>query len=94
MKNIPHSLLGAPLAGRILPAFLIAIVLTGAALKSSVAAPVTFGPGSLIIPMDTGVQDLGMLRAYGLVYELLRKGVPVYWVINPAKVARRRGFQG
>ncbi len=28
-----------------------------------------------------------MLRAYGLVYALLRNHVPVYWIINPAKAA-------
>jgi len=46
-----------------------------------------FSAGTYIIPMDTGTagQDNGMLRAYGLVYSLLRAGVPVYWVINPAK---------
>jgi hypothetical protein len=46
-----------------------------------------FGAGSLIIPMDNASQDAGMLRAYGLVYALLRAGVPVHWAINPAKAA-------
>ncbi len=45
----------------------------------------TFAPGSMILPMDTTYQDLGMFRAYGLVYDLLRKGVPVRWVIAPGK---------
>jgi len=45
----------------------------------------TFDPGSLIIPMDTTYQDSGMLKAYGLVYELLRNGVPVAWTIRPGK---------
>jgi uncharacterized repeat protein (TIGR01451 family) len=47
----------------------------------------SFAPGSLIIPMDTGTngQDAGMLRAYGLVYSLLRNNVPVHWAINPTK---------
>lgn len=44
-----------------------------------------FPVGSLVIPMDTDYQDLGMLRAYGLVYELLRQGVPVHWVIRIGK---------
>lgn len=51
------------------------------------AAAVTFGPGSLIVPMDTTAQNFGMLRAYGLVYALLRSGVPVSWVIEPTKSA-------
>jgi len=66
----------------------VALTLTLAG-KGPTAAPITFFPGSLIIPMDTSAngQDAGMLRAYGLVYELLRNNVPVYWVINPAKPA-------
>ncbi len=59
--------------------------------ETSVAAsampPVLFPAGSLIIPMDTGTngQNNGMLRAYGLVYQLLRNNIPVYWVIEPSK---------
>jgi hypothetical protein len=30
-------------------------------------------------------RDNGMLKAFGLVYELLRNGVPVQWVIRPGK---------
>jgi uncharacterized repeat protein (TIGR01451 family) len=45
----------------------------------------TFATGSLIIPMDTTYQDLGMLRAYGLTYELLRNDVPVDWMIRKGK---------
>ena len=44
-----------------------------------------FAAGSLIIPMDLAHQDDGMLRAYGLVYELLRNGIPVRWVIKTGK---------
>ena len=51
----------------------------------AVAAADEFAAGSLIIPMDTDYQDLGMLRAYGLVYELLRQGVPVRWMIKSGK---------
>jgi hypothetical protein len=29
--------------------------------------------------------DDGMFHAYGLVYRLLQKGIPVYWIINPSK---------
>ena len=44
-----------------------------------------FAAGSLIIPMDTDYQDLGMLRAYGLVYALLQADVPVRWMIKSGK---------
>ena len=37
--------------------------------------------------MDTTYQDVGMLKAYGLVYQLTLKGIPVYWAISPTKVA-------
>lgn len=49
------------------------------------AAPATFPAGSLIIPMDQAYQDRGMLQAYGLLFQLLRQGVPVAWVIDPDK---------
>lgn len=45
----------------------------------------TFEAGSLIIPMDQSYQGNGMYQAYGLLYELLRQGVPVAWVIDPDK---------
>jgi MYXO-CTERM domain-containing protein len=44
-----------------------------------------FDVGTLIIPMDTDYQDVGMLRAYGLVYQLLLNGVPVRWAIRGDK---------
>ena len=44
-----------------------------------------FAAGSLIIPMDLSYQSEGLYQAYGLVYELLRQGVPVAWVIDPEK---------
>ncbi|MCX4243570.1 hypothetical protein [Paraliomyxa miuraensis] len=49
------------------------------------AAAETFEAGAYIIPMDLDYQDDGMLRAYGLVYELLRNHVPVRWVIASGK---------
>lgn len=57
--------------------------------RSPVAQPMTFDAGSLIIPMDTSPdgQDFGMLRAYGLVYALLRNNVPVHWAIRSSKPA-------
>ena len=58
----------------------------GISLLAAGPAPAeTFDPGSLIIPMDTTYQDSGMLQAYGLVYELLRQGVPVSWAIRQGK---------
>jgi len=45
----------------------------------------TFATGSMIIPLDTISQDNGALRAYGLVYQLLRSGVPVQWAILTGK---------
>ncbi len=61
-------------------------------LAAVVAAPTaragydnTFETGSLIIPMDLAYQDTGLFQAYGLIFQLLRQGVPVYWVIDPDK---------
>lgn len=45
----------------------------------------TFPSGSLVIPMDLTYQDHGMFQAYGLVFQLLRNGITVYWVIDPDK---------
>jgi len=46
----------------------------------------SFESGSLIIPMDLAYQDSGMFQAYGLVFQLLRQGVPVSWAIRPGKL--------
>ena len=62
---------------------------------SAPATPVTFAAGSLIIPMDTDTaanhasfnQNLGMWKAYGLVYKLLQNGIPVRWGIKETKTA-------
>jgi uncharacterized repeat protein (TIGR01451 family) len=54
-------------------------------LTPGIAAAADFAAGTLIVPMDTTYQDDGMLEAYGLVYELLRQGVPVHWVIKAQK---------
>ena len=40
---------------------------------------------SLIIPMDETYQNSGMYKAYGLVYSLLKNGIPVKWSIQPGK---------
>ena len=51
-----------------------------------------FEAGALIIPMDTDYQDMGMLRAYGLVHALLREGIVVRWAIRPGKGAGEADF--
>ncbi|MCC7534581.1 MAG: DUF11 domain-containing protein [Deltaproteobacteria bacterium] len=51
-----------------------------------------FAAGSLIIPMDTTYQDFGMFEAFGLLYELLRAGVPVRWVIREGKANGEQDF--
>src|SRR5262249_51954769 len=52
----------------------------------------TFAPDTLIIPMDTTYQDNGMFKAYGLVSDLLRNGVPVRWIIKPGKAFQEVDF--
>ncbi|MBN1772500.1 MAG: hypothetical protein JXB32_14620 [Deltaproteobacteria bacterium] len=62
-----------------------AVALSLAAPRSGVAEPRTFAEGSLIVPMDLAYQDHGLLQAYGLVFQLLRQEVRVYWAIDEAK---------
>ncbi len=70
----------------------LACSLLAGAAPGAHAAPESFEPGSLIIPMDTTYQDHGMLEAYGLLYALLRAEVPVRWVIMPGKEAGQADF--
>ncbi len=66
----------------------LALALIAGTLSTSgtaLAGTTTFPAGSLIIPMDTDYQDAGMLKAFGLLDQLLRAGVPVSWVIEPTK---------
>jgi uncharacterized repeat protein (TIGR01451 family) len=51
-----------------------------------------FAAGSLIIPMDTTYQDNGTLKAFGLVNELLKAGVPVQWIAQTGKAVRGTDF--
>jgi len=44
-----------------------------------------FEAGSLVIPMDLAYQSEGMYQAYGLLYQLLRQDITVYWIIDPDK---------
>lgn len=68
------------------------LILMILALSGSPALSDDFVAGSLIIPMDTDYQDNGMLRAYGLVYELLLNGVPVKWTIRQGKNCQSADF--
>ncbi len=72
-----RSLTVASLAGIILT------VISGA--SPARAAGRTFAASSLIIPMDLAYQNIGMLQAYGLLFQLLRQGIPVSWAIDPNK---------
>ncbi len=65
--------------------WIVGTLALGITTLASTAGADTFAAGSLIIPMDTVYQDFGMLRAYGLVYELLRNDVPVAWIIRDGK---------
>lgn len=67
----------------------ILLCLGASMLLTTSAHADSFAQGSLIVPMDTTYQNTGMFKAYGLVYELLRNGVPVRWVIKQGKA-----FQG
>ncbi len=66
------------------------LLISGLAAAAAALAPATahsrvFEAGSLIIPMDLAYQDTGILQAYGLVFQLLRQGVEVHWIIEPTK---------
>ena len=45
----------------------------------------SFATASLIIPMDLSYQATGMFQAYGLIYQLLKNNIRVYWMIDPNK---------
>jgi hypothetical protein len=42
-------------------------------------------PGTDSTRIGGNAADNGMLRAYGLVYRLMQRGIPVYWMVNPSK---------
>lgn len=64
---------------------LLVVIASTRPAAAAVALPVTFTPGALIIPMDVDYQDVGMLKAFGLLDKLLRAGVPVAWCIKTPK---------
>ncbi len=75
-----------PRSARVIhPGLLASLACVSAALVPAPASADTFESGSLIIPMDTASQDMGMFLAYGLVYELLRNKIPVHWAIAAGK---------
>ncbi|MBI5549177.1 MAG: DUF11 domain-containing protein, partial [Deltaproteobacteria bacterium] len=47
---------------------------------------VAFPANSIIIPMDTALQDNGTLRAFGMVHRLLRANIPVHRIALAGKV--------
>jgi MYXO-CTERM domain-containing protein len=53
----------------------------------------SFAARSLVIPMGTNYQNNGTLRAFGLVYALLRGGVTVKWTILTGKAVGATDFQ-
>ncbi|MBW1810579.1 MAG: hypothetical protein JRJ87_20470 [Deltaproteobacteria bacterium] len=67
----------------------ISIILVGILMLSAPSVLAgeeqTFEAGSLIIPMDLAYQDTGMFQAYGLLFQLLRQGVTIYWIIDLEK---------
>jgi len=63
----------------------VAVALVASGTRVSQAADRAFQPGTLIIPMDLTYQSTGVFQAYGLIYQLLRQGVHVHWVIDPNK---------
>ena len=55
----------------------------------------TVPAGSLVIPMDNTLQAIVSpfnLRAYGLVNDLLQRGIPVKWAIRAGKVKDATDF--
>ena len=67
-----------------LPSWIVAVCLLAGSPAAS-AADRQFPAGSLIIPMDLSYQSRGMFQAYGLIYQLMKQGVHVHWVIDPNK---------
>ncbi len=51
-----------------------------------------FEADSIIIPMDTTYQDQGMLKAFGLLFQLLKVNIPVHWVIKAGKLEGQADF--
>jgi uncharacterized repeat protein (TIGR01451 family) len=61
------------------------VMFTPAISSAGPPPPTTFEAGTMIIPMDIDYQSEGMLKAFGLVYQLLLNGIKIHWVIKPFK---------
>jgi len=70
---------------------LVFALMAGLWARTVEAGDLTFETGSLIIPMDTTYQPLGLFKAFGLVDKLLLANVPVHWAIKPGKVVGNPG---
>src|SRR5512142_569274 len=70
---------------------LVASITLGTVGRTAEARDLTFQPGSLIIPMDTTYQPLGLFKAFGLIDKLLLANVPVHWAIKPGKMVGNPG---
>jgi hypothetical protein len=60
-------------------------IVSSSSLSSQLQQPLqqtSISAGSLIIPMDTTYQNLGMWKAFGLLYRLLQNGIPIQWAIK------------
>lgn len=42
-------------------------------------------PGTDTTRIGGNVSDNGIFRAYGLVYRLMQRAIPIYWMVNPSK---------
>lgn len=71
---------------RRLCSWVVLLVFATVPLSGASAEERSFPAGSLIVPMDLAYQSQGMEQAYGLLFQLLRQGVPVDWVIDPDKI--------
>jgi hypothetical protein len=85
MKPKPRVYLRArsPLLARI-PLYLFCALALFAMPRAAEASEKSYQTGSLIVPMD-GTHQTNIPKAYGLVFDLLSRGVPVDWAINRAK---------
>ncbi len=81
-KSIGH---GAGSVRTLVTAAAVAIAVAAAPTAAHAGYEKEFATGSLIIPMDRTYQETGLFQAYGLLFQLLRHGVTVYWVIDPDK---------
>jgi MYXO-CTERM domain-containing protein len=89
MEGHPDTIAGMPgflsRSASIVGKAVLSTLVLGLCAGQAQAEDRNFAAGSLIIPMDQSYQDSGMLQSYGLLFQLLRQGVPVTWVIDQTK---------